>query len=133
MKGLLLLSATTGTPLDPPDFSPFWQRYFASRNETILVLSAIGGVVLIVVFWAVFFRKRIDKDARRYSYDGNRGGSSPSKPQSSAAPNGSNSQTSQGKRRRRRRRRPHRPRNPTLSEAGGLPPVRADQFTDDPP
>jgi hypothetical protein len=30
-----------------------------------------------------------------------------------------------GKRRVRRRRRDHRPRNPTLAEAGGLPPKRA--------
>lgn len=33
---------------------------------------------------------------------------------------------SHGKRRRRRRRREHRPRNPTLSETGGLPPMRGD-------
>jgi len=130
MKGFLLLAAT---PFDPPDFSPFWQRYIASKNETILMLSAISGVVLVVLVWAIFIRKRKDEDARRYSY---RRSSTRESKEESANPSSdanSTSQSSQGKRRRRRRRRGHRPRNPTLAEAGGLPPVRTESFTEDPP
>lgn len=133
MKGLLLLAAT---PLDPPDFSSFWQRYFASRNETTLMLFAIGGVVVVVMLWAIFIRKRKDEDSRRYSYRGEgatTSASSPGTPRVVSNAEGTN-QSSEGKRRRRRRRRrAHRPRNPTLAEAGGLPPVRAESFTDDPP
>jgi hypothetical protein len=130
MNGLLLL---TSTPFDPPDFTPFWQRYFASTHEMVMVLSAIGGVVAVILIWAIFFRKRKDEDSRRYSYQREGAGSSGPVPQKPAPASGPDNQPSQGKRRRRRRRRPHRPRNPTLAEAGGLPPVRTETFTDDPP
>lgn len=93
-----------------------------SRSGLNLLFGAFGLVTLLILMWAVFIRKRPNGASRRYSY---------SSASSTGRENpGSGSDNHQGRRRRRRRR---RPRNPTLAETGGLPPVRAEGFTEDSP
>lgn len=85
--------------------------------EIIILLVAIGVIVLLIVVWAVFFRRSPDElggwgpGRSSHSY----------KPQEETGGSGSRRH-----RKWRRRRREHRPRNPTLSETGGLPPARSD-------
>jgi hypothetical protein len=83
-------------------------------TDTVIILGAVLGLVILIVIWAVFIRKRED---RRYN--------------TLKVPNSRNRDegADQGRHRRRRRhhRRDHRSRNPTLAETGGLPPIRPEQ------
>jgi hypothetical protein len=90
--------------------------------ELFWVLVAIGAIVLVIIAWALFFRRRPDEvsgwgPARSHYHE-------------PSADLGSKSSHGSRRRRRRRRRREHRPRNPTLAETGGLPPVRPEQSPD---
>src|SRR5262249_435780 len=97
------------------------QKATVSRNNLTLLFSAFGVVTLLVIFWAIFIRKRPDDSSRRYTY--------PSR--SSEKDNNNGSIPNSGGRVRRRRKR--RSRNPTLAETGGLPPIRTDGYFEDPP
>ena len=90
-----------------------------------ILFGAIGFVVVCILIWAVFIRKREDQTARRYREHFSRSGEARS---GDDAANGNG-----GSRRKRKRRREHRQRNPTLAETGGLPPIREHLPTDDPP
>lgn len=83
-------------------------------TDTVIILGAVLALVMLIVIWAVFIRKRED---RRYN--------------TLKVPNTRNREegNEDGKHRKRRRhhRRDHRSRNPTLAETGGLPPIRPDQ------
>jgi hypothetical protein len=87
-------------------------------KERLIVLGAVMVVLLIVLAWAVLFRRkrlraarRSDRRHRRQSFARNAAkGMSEIKKLATENPPG--------------RRRRHRPRNPTLAETGGLPPVR---------
>jgi hypothetical protein len=100
---------------------PDLQKTGASRNELTLLFTAVGVVTLLVLIWAIFIRKRPHDSSRRYSY--------PSR--DSAKDNTSESGAKASRRSRRRRKR--RSLNPTLAETGGLPPIRADGYFEDPP
>jgi hypothetical protein len=86
-------------------------------GETGLILGAILVLVALLFFWAFFLRKRPQTQrgslvvGRAHKENPERYGSS-------------------GRRRRRKRKVEHPdnlPRNPTLSEIGGLPPLRSDE------
>lgn len=95
----------------------------ASRNGLTLLFAAFGMITLLILVWAVFIRKRPAEASRRYSHSTGEHGS--------VGRNNPGASTSDHDRRRRRRRR-RRPRNPTLSETGGLPPIRGEGFFEDP-
>ena len=78
-----------------------------STGTIARVMLAVLGVVLLVIGWAVFFRKPARRRERGRLVD--------------AAPLEKESGSKGG---RRRRRRMHRGRNPTLAETGGLPALR---------
>ena len=103
------------------------QRTNPAKTGLGLVLGAISAVVAMVIIWAVFLRKRRDETARRYREHFIRS----QEVQAESSGEGGSNGASSG--RRKKRRREHRQRNPTLAETGGLPPVRNDLPTDDPP
>jgi len=95
-----------------------------SRNGLTLLFGTVAVVILLIVGWAIFIRKRPDEGSRRYRY--------PSR--DSKSKDGNNlkqSAAESGGRKRRHRKR--RPRNPTLAETGGLPPLRSEGSFEDPP
>jgi hypothetical protein len=105
--------------IDPKDsLVPDLQKTSGSRGGLIFLFAAVGIVTLLIVVWAIFVRKRPDDSSRRYSY-----------PSRSVLADGPPVEHSSRRRRRRRR----RPRNPTLAQTGGLPPIRADGYYEDPP
>jgi hypothetical protein len=97
------------------------QKTSSSRNGLTLLFTAVGAVTLLAIVWAIFIRKRPDDSSRRYSY--------PSR-DSDRDKSGESSVKTDGRRRRKRKR---RSRNPTLAETGGLPPIRAEGYFEDPP
>lgn len=99
---------------------PDLQKTGLSRNNLTLLFTAFGIVTLLLLVWAIFIRKRPDESSRRYSYP-------------STDSNKDNGGELSAKISRRRRRRKRRARNPTLAETGGLPPIRADGYFEDPP
>jgi hypothetical protein len=105
------------------------QKTGAGRNEFALLFGAVGLVTALVLAWAIFIRKRPDESSRRYRYRSSRG----SAQEGAGTVIGSAGNSDARKEGRRRRRRKHRLRNPTLAETGGLPPLRADGYLEDPP
>lgn len=82
-----------------------------------LILAAIALIMLALLFWVAFLRRRPTR--QRGSLVVTR------------AKRGENNRYGRSGRRRRRRRRPEHPdnlgRNPTLGETGGLPPPRREE------
>lgn len=112
-----LLLAQTATPeeqieaLKNKDGSPL------IGGETGLILGAVLVLVALLFFWAFFLRKR--PQTQRGSFVLER--AQRENPERYGA---------SGRRRRRKRKVDHpdnMPRNPTLSEIGGLPPLRPDE------
>jgi hypothetical protein len=90
-----------------------------TANDMLIVITAALAVGLLLVIWAVFFRKKTEE---KYEY-----------PQVTKRKETQDEPSGDGERRRRRKRRrvrDHRPRNPTLHQTGGLPPPRSE---DQPP
>jgi hypothetical protein len=111
--------------VDPKELGSYWQRSNISKAGLGTLITAISFVTLLILIWAIFIRKQGGERPRRYRY-----------PRPNAEPlaktevnGGAGSHSG----RKRRRRREHRPRKPTLSQTGGLPPVREDVPSDDPP
>ena len=107
-----LLAQVMETPAPAP---PIGSGGASGWREAVYVLIAAFAVGGVLVFWAVYIRKRP------------RGLSSSRSPAlyESSSRDGEHS----GRRRKRKRKENHPdnfPRNPTLSETGGLPPVRPD-------
>jgi hypothetical protein len=113
--------------------SPFSSPF--SKNEFSLLFAAIGLITVLAVVWAAFIRKPKDDSAHRYSYRRTAGLDPilhvPSGQANARATAGA--PVEQPHKHKKRRRRAHRARNPTLAETGGLPPLRSDTRTDDPP
>ncbi|HSU53565.1 MAG TPA: hypothetical protein VLT36_05870 [Candidatus Dormibacteraeota bacterium] len=116
--------------LEPVDVESAWRRLGPARAGFVTLVGAISIVVLVVIIWALFIRKPSEDRPRRYKYP--RPDKASANGQSKSSENSGDSSGEQP-RRKRRRRRGHRHLNPTLAEAGGLPPVRNDVRTDDPP
>jgi len=104
------------TPLEipgQPGSSPF--RTHGTLEDVMLVMAVIFCLLLVLLFWAKYLRKRsrhhssgrVDSHVIEGEGAGSEGGSHHHR-----------------HRRHRRHRRNHRPRNPTLAETGGLPPPR---------
>ena len=106
--------------IDPKDALLPDLKTSGSHGGLSLLFVAVGIVTLLILIWAIFIRKRPDESSKRYTY-----------PSRGAAANAQRERHSVRNGRRRRRRR--RSRNPTLAETGGLPPLRADGYFDDPP
>ena len=80
----------------------------------ILVVIAVSLLILLaLVAWAVFIRKPNNESTRTRVYK--------HRPHEEETEDG----TIRKRKRRKSPRREHRQRNPTLSEAGGLPPVKS--------
>jgi hypothetical protein len=93
-----------------------WQTMTPAVRDRVMILSALAFVTLLLVIWAVIFRKRKpDSHSHRHSYDYPR------------ANEGDADAKSHKRRKWRRQRRPHRPLNPTLAQTGGLPPIRPNE------
>ncbi len=127
-----------------------WWSGFAedSVKQVLVLLGAMGIVALFVVFWVVFIRKSSSHERRKYPKypkypeQGGRNsesGSSPAEDDDRRERRSSrrsaddeygaedvDEKSEPGARHygRRHRTSEHRPRNPTLSETGGLPPLR---------
>ena len=98
-----------------------WGALSAATRERLIVFAAVGLVTVLVLVWVVFFRK-----SRRRQHGRHHSHHHAQEPAQDAVAAEDDGDPSQPRKRRkwRRLRRPHRPRNPTLSETGGLPPVR---------
>ena len=96
----------------------------SSRGGLTPLFVAFGIVTFLILFWAIFIRKKPDETSRRYSY--------PSR-DSKGNDAGTSSESAAKSEKRRRRKRKRRSRNPTLAETGGLPPIRSDGYFEDPP
>ncbi len=107
-----LLAALGDLPSPPSGPAGGGPSFFLS--DTVSILAAVLGLVILIVLWAVFVRKRED---RRYNTL-----KVPTQRDRERADNDGDNRH----RRRRHRRREHRGRNPTLAETGGLPPVRSE-------
>jgi len=95
------------------------RKTVAGSGQMWLFWCAIGALVLLLLGWAVFIRKR-----RRQAQGLWQGHHQRNKRVSGE---GSNGGIGSGERRRRRRkRRARRSSNPTLAESGGLPPIRGE-------
>lgn len=100
-------------------------------REFRVVCWALGGIILLLVLWAIFIRKprRHRHRHHHHHHPAHRWGLDPDatdEEDDDGDANGAEDEQDRGHRHsRRRRRREHRPRNPTLAETGGLPPIRA--------
>ena len=113
----------------PVDIVPTqWQKMDAATRDILMILGAVAVVTLLVLMWAVVFRKRRRGHSRHHSHQSSHSRSHSHETASEVeTEDGEESPPESGterKKRRHRRRREHRPRNPTLAETGGLPPVR---------
>jgi hypothetical protein len=86
--------------------------------QALTIILVMFVVSLSAFIWAAFFRK-----PRRHHHHHHRRSPRPS----DGAPENRTAEKLPPVSRRKRFRREHRPRNPTLAEAGGLPPERADE------
>jgi hypothetical protein len=97
-----------------------WRPGRSNLVQILTIIAVLLGLSLLVFVWAAFFRKPGGRHRHhRYRYPQSTSETdAQSKPPEKPAPT---------PRRKRFRRHEHRPRNPTLAEAGGLPPARADE------
>jgi hypothetical protein len=102
--------------MELPDIIVTWKKIGPGTREGLMIFGALFSVISLVFGWAIFVRKRRRKRKHRYHY--------PSKDAHRLSQEHADEESRSRKRKWRRRRRDHRPRNPTLSETGGLPPIR---------
>lgn len=123
MRNLILAQT-----LLPSDVMPSGRWMGLTFKELLILFGALAAVTLLLVLWAVYFRKR----SRSHSHHHHHHGDSPeaTNPVNDSLASASGVSGDRRYRRKRRRRREHRPRNPTLAETGGLPPVRSEQPPD---
>lgn len=123
-----LLQPFLAQNLLPTDVLPGASHWLGlSLKELLLVLGAVSAVTLLLVLWAVYFRKGPRRHSHHHHHRAARGPSTSSVSADDADAEGAEEKPY---RRKRRRRREHRPRNPTLAETGGLPPLRAERPQD---
>jgi hypothetical protein len=100
-------------PLDQLGVQPAPRNLLGMRASDMLLIMTIALVLaLILVVWAVFFRKPKDDPAHPREYK--------SRPYVEERDDG----TIRKRKKQKRLRRQHRHRNPTLAEVGGLPPPK---------
>jgi hypothetical protein len=86
-------------------------------TDLLVVISCILVILTILIVWAVFIRKPKSDLGRTRVYRSHH----------HAEVEERDDGTIRKRKRHKKQRRAHRQRNPTLSEAGGLPPLRPDQ------
>jgi hypothetical protein len=96
-----------------------WSLVPGLTRDVFLVLLAGGILLILLLLWARFLRKR----PHSHSHSGSGQRRSPEIEESNAE----STPTQHHRHRRKRRRREHRSRNPTLAETGGLPPARPER------
>lgn len=112
----ILAAAVVQNPIDQlPQAAP--RNLLGMRASDVMLLLGVAFVLaLVLLVWAVYIRKpkREQNDrvfeSRKYIEELDDG-------------------TIRKRKKHRRRRRDHRGRNPTLSEVGGLPPMKGDSAT----
>jgi hypothetical protein len=108
-----------------------WRTMTPATRDRVVILGALGVVTLLILFWAVFFRR---KDGHSRSRHRSRHRSSEPAANSAGQSTEGDADSGQRKRRKwRRQRREHRPLNPTLAQTGGLPPIRSGEPPQPPP
>src|SRR6267142_2132479 len=122
MSSFVLISAQLA---DPKDLGGYWYNTNISKAGVGTLIAAISVVTVLILVWAIFIRKPDDDRPRRYRY--------PKPAEKEPAKDEEDGGSDRHGRRKKRRRREHRVRKPTLAETGGLPPLRKDLHTDDPP
>ena len=113
----------------PSDVMPSGRWMGLTARELLILFGALALVTLLLVLWAIYFRKTSRHHSHHHRHDDTESPETMS-PVSEAVLSGSGASGDRRYRRKRRRRRDHRPRNPTLAETGGLPPVRSEQPPD---
>ena len=98
-----------------------WRFTNPATREGIIIFGALGLVTLLVLIWAIYFRKRRRRRRSHHHSQQHSSGpaESPTAPAEDSAP-----PPPQSRHKRRRLRHRSRSRNPTLAETGGLPPLR---------
>lgn len=117
--GAVLLGADFTEPLTPLGGHSSGPLSRWAMDDSMLVVAGALPVVILVVVWAIFFRKR-----SRHSHRG-RGLTEKSELVKKGMVEGASGRR---KVRYRRRRREHRSSNPSLAETGGLPPDQPGEF-----
>ena len=123
-----MIHAMMAQSLIPNDVLPASHWMGLSVKELVILLGAVTAVTLLLVIWAVYFRKKPHRHHHHHhDHDSSSEEVEPAKYSDSGSAEG---ESGRRYRRKRRRRRDHRPRNPTLAETGGLPPLRTDRPAD---
>jgi FtsZ-interacting cell division protein ZipA len=110
---------------DPDNYTVDLGRMSPQTREQLLVLGAITFVILVIVGWAAFFRKR--PRHKRGHIKRNRHSL-----RTSITEGWAELRRLMANRERQRKRIRHRPRNPTRAEVGGLPGLRDAEETESP-
>ena len=102
-----------------------------AQLDVFVVIGAVALIILLALIWAVAIRKprRRHHHHHHHHQGSHQWGMNPDADLDDEA--GQDDKPAET--RRRRRRRDHRSRNPTLSETGGLPPIRGEKPPGDPP
>ena len=109
----ILAAAEVQNPLDQLGVQPAPRNLLGMRaTDVLLIIAATLLVGLILLAWAVYFRKPKAERDRTFN----------SRPYVEERDDG----TVRKRKKRKRQRRDHRQRNPTLAEVGGLPPPKGD-------
>ena len=106
-----------------------WRWTDPAMRERLIIFGSIGLVTLLLLLWAVFFRKSRHRHHSHHHHHHHQH-HTPSPGEVSVAPQNESAAAPPEKRRRRRHSHHHRPRNPTLAETGGLPPIRPESPPD---
>jgi hypothetical protein len=113
------------------DLAQRWRTMTPATRDRVVILGALAVVTLLILFWAVLFRR---KDGHSRSRHRSRHRSSEPAANSAGQSTEGGADSGQRKRRKwRRQRREHRPLNPTLAQTGGLPPIRSGEPPQPPP
>lgn len=125
-----ILSPLLAENILPTDVLPDpWHWMGLTLKELLAMLGAVALVTLILVIWAVYFRKSPRRQSHHHWHHHSHDSTSSAGSQNqNDADSDASAETRH--RRKRKRRREHRPRNPTLAETGGLPPIRSERPPD---
>jgi hypothetical protein len=110
------------TPLMAPGQQPGLIRTAGAAQDLLIVLGAGVGVLVLLIIWAVYLRRRSRHHSSHHSSHHRHHHRSEPAPTEAAA--SEEETTPHHHHRQRRQKREHRGRNPTLAETGGLPPPR---------
>ena len=120
--------AATAGQLELKEIQEYWEKQSPATREGVIVFSALLLVTLLILVWAIFFRKSGRPRRSRHSralasraHDHN-----PAPPKADRSSSAGDSALPRESRKERRRRRARRPLNPTLAQTGGLPPIRGE-------